>query len=276
MTYLKRIFCTIVVLLGSYLVYLYTHREFNPDAFAHAIVQHERFPLSPASLSPNELKAILSQKFSYLGFGKQMTVYESEDHNYVIKFFNPRPPLRKTRFQSLRKIKYFCSLKWFSEAYFKKKTRLHKLFQRHALAFNELRDETALVYLHLNASTAPDVELHIVDKSGTLYILDPQSVPFVLQKKAILASDFLHSLSDPQHAYTALHTLFASRARKHFTDRIQTLHNNYGFINGQAVQLDFGRIKKDEALDEDKELTRIFHSLQKSWPIFREQVEDNP
>ena len=262
-------------MIGFYLSYLYTHRQFQPEQFKNPIVQRMAVELSSDQIDKDRLRSILNQKFSYLGFGKQMTVYESEDRLYVIKFFNPRPPLKKEWFHSYKKIKYFCTFKWLSRAYFKRKERLHKIFKRHALAFNELRDETALVYVHLNRLTAPNHLLEVVDQNGSTHFLNLDEAPFALQRKVTLAGHRLRQLASQNNleeinkAFEMLQRLFAERSNKKFTDRIQTLNNNYGFLDDRAIQIDFGRIWKDENLNADEETERILNQIRRSWPLFR-------
>jgi hypothetical protein len=271
---LLTLFSLVVLTIGIYLSYLYTHREFTPKQFKHPIVQGMAIEISTQGIDKDQIHSILNQKFSYLAFGKQMTAYESENHDYVIKFFNPRPPLKEEWFHRYKKIKHFCTLKWFSRAYFRKEERLHKIFQRHKIAFNELREETALVYVHLNKSTAIKHTLEVIDQKGIAHSLDLENVPFALQKKVKLAGSHLRYLNDQndiegiRKAFRELEQLFTSRSNKKFTDRIQTLNNNYGFLGDQAIQIDFGRIWKDETLNPEEETEKILSAIKNSWPLF--------
>jgi hypothetical protein len=59
--------------------------------------------------------------------------------------------------------------------------------------------------------------------------------------------------------------LFAQRAKKGFTDRHQTLYNNFGFIGGEAIQIDLGRIDKDKDIlqSPEQEISRVYANLER-------------
>ncbi len=258
--FLYSLLCVAVVGIG-HLLYLYTHREFKPDQFSHPFILTREGPAT----SQAEVSHILKQTFVYCGHGKQMTAFESEDGRYILKLFNPRPVLKKSKFRDYKRLKRLISLKWISHAYFKKRERLEKLFKRYEIGFDHLREESGLVYVHLSASTELNQPLQLIDQKGKSYTIDLKQTPFVLQKKAILVFAYLDKLLQQgevlkaKEAVLQLRNLFVSRAKKGYTDRIQTLHNNYGFVDGQAIQIDLGRIVKDEIiqLSPEKEIKRV-------------------
>src|SRR3989344_6079777 len=77
-------------------------------------------------LSQDQLHAILTQPFSYLGKGAQCYVLQSADGRYVIKLFRYDASLRQ------------CPAK------------REKLFTACLLAYHRAREETGVLYLHLN------------------------------------------------------------------------------------------------------------------------------
>jgi hypothetical protein len=258
-----------VVLLSSHLLYLYTHREFTPTDFKGNFVRG--FEEKGYAPDAQVIKA-LAQSYTYLGHGKQMTAFESADHQYVIKFINPRPVLKENVFHKIKGLKRLCSLKWFSSAYFKKNERLTKLFKRYQVAFQELKEESGLVYIRLDPSISLPQEMDLIEKEGKHHRLPLKDCPFVLQKKAIVATKLFQQLSENgdqeglKKCGEQLFDLFLSRAKKGYTDRIQTLHNNYGFVDGKAIQIDLGRIWKDEEVENmpKKEMERIVTNVTKS------------
>src|ERR1043165_955934 len=100
------------VISAAHLLYLYTHSDFRPSDFYFDGNLISDISV-PAALK-EEAKKILDQKFFYLGHGNQMTAYESEDHQYVIKFFNPRPVIREKKWKKIETWRRLCSLKWIS------------------------------------------------------------------------------------------------------------------------------------------------------------------
>jgi hypothetical protein len=270
-------FSCLVCATFGHLLYLYTHREFRPDEFGSALVQKNTVILPQQEEKEKaRIQHILNQSFSYLGLGKQMTAYESSDHVYVLKFFNPRGRLKEKWFHDLNELKFLCSLKWLSSAYFRRSERLTSLFERYAIAFKEMKEEAGLVYVHVNQQTALNQIVKVVDKGGAIYFVNLKDTPFVLQRKAELAGERLIRLQKQndrkgmKKALAQLKALFVLRASKGITDRIQTLHNNYGFVGNKAIQIDVGRIRLDEQVKRDPqaEVDRILSNIQATWGPF--------
>lgn len=268
---MKKAWLALVVILPiGHLIYLYAHREFAPSDFRHPFVLQLTGRVS--SVEREEVLHILNQPFHYCGAGKQMTAFESADERYVIKFFNPRPLLREKWFHSFKKMAHFNSSRWISNAYFKRKQRLLKLFDRYQMAYDDLRDESGLVYVHLNQSTYLGKTLTLIDQKGAEHTLSIVQYPFVLQKKAKLVNAEFNALMQAgdserlKERVEQLYALFRSRATKGFTDRIQTLHNNYGFVGDRAIQIDLGRIHKDEEISKDpsEEIERVNSGVKES------------
>ncbi len=263
---------TLCVLIASYLLYLYQHREFTPTELEHTLVSDHLVDLPRMNeIDKERVINILHQPFSYLDLGQQMTAYESADHQYVLKLFNPRSKLRTSVFRDWKKIKSLLSKKWFLSAYFQKKQRLLKLYERYAFAFREMKEEVGLVYVHLSpASQLSFPFVTVSDKDGTSYTLDLCNRPFVLQRKAELALvRFDRQMRENdwdglQISLTELKNLFWFRAKKGITDRNQTLHNNYGFVGDKAIQIDVGHVRVDKQVlaNPASEVEKVIHRIQ--------------
>lgn len=269
-------FCAIVLglgaCLGGHLFYLYFHQQFEPKDFRHEFVFSNNAPtLTPNQALKEQASDILNQRFFYVGHGHQMTAFESEDHRYVLKLFNPRPALNPEVFQSIRGMKHMCSLKWISHAYLKRQPLIRQLANSYKIAFEELKEETGLVYIHLDDSTCLSKAVHLSTKKGAQEWLQLDKVPFILQAKAEIAADRIglllreNRIEEAKTALANLYTFFEERARKGITDRQQTLYNNYGFIGDRVVQIDVGRIRKDENIQKmpGAEIKRVFGHINK-------------
>jgi len=223
-----------------------------------------------SGLDYSQLDSILSQPFHFLGQGKQMTAFESADGKYVLKFFNPMRPLKGKWYTSWKQWKKCTSLKWISHEWFQKKARLKKLFQRHRLAFDFLREETGLIFVHLFPSERINHLVHILDQKGKMHIFFLNTTPFVIQKKATLVPVYLNDLlrqnklEEAKFAILQLQELFAKRLEVGVTDRIQTMENNYGFVKNKPIQIDIGRIQIDADLQKNstEEKLRILGNFQ--------------
>ncbi len=258
-----------LIVILSLAIHLVSHfkTNFHPQDFQHGF--HPSFSTHVQNVDDHKIHSVLSQPFTYLSQGKQVTVFESADQQYVIKLFNPMRPLKKGWYSKIGLWKHYCSLKWILRERFNKQERLKKLFERHKMAYELLKNETGLVYVHLNPSKLADQTLQITDNKGQLHVLYLKKTPFILQKKAELVSKRLSQLLElgkTEEAKAHIQTLrsfFMERAKKGITDRIQTIHNNYGFIGNQPIQIDVGRIRYDEKIKHspDIELKRILKGL---------------
>jgi hypothetical protein len=186
--------------------------------------------------------------------------------------------IKENWFHQFAKLRRLNSLKWITNTYVRKVQRLKKYFLRYEMAFKDLREETGLVYVHLDPSTCLSKSMDIVDKEGSLHLVELDAYPFVLQKKVELTMHHLDRLvksgdvESAQKSVEQIYELFLSRAQKGYTDRLQTLHKNYGFFEGRAVQLDVGRIRKIPAIAEkpiqemERIISNITPSLEKPYP----------
>lgn len=201
------------------------------------------------SSSLDEIKPVLAQKFHYLSKGAQCYVFESEDHQYVIKFFRqslyhlpqfythlPLPTALKNRIE--KKLK-------------KKKAAYEKDFQSYKIAYQHLREETGLIFLHLNSSKNGHFPFTIVDKLGIEHQIDLHEYEFYVQRKADLVLqkiDFLMHNNSSEFTKEAIHSLFtliAKRFDKGIQDTDPNMKKNFGFIGNQAVQIDIGRFSTE-------------------------------
>jgi hypothetical protein len=263
----------ILGLMGGHLVYLYNHREFSPPDFRHPYILKSE-DRAPDGATKQKISQILDQKFTYLGSGTQMTAYESADHQYVIKFFNPRNTIKKSWFHHYSRLREMSSLKWITKTYFEKEERLQKLFKCYRLAFRDLREESGLIYLHFDRSSSLSQKIDVAHQDGKEYLIDLDSCPFVLQKRVDIAMEHLKeqlakgAIEEAKKDVRQIYQLFLTRAQKGYTDHRQSLFKNYGFADGRVIQLDVGRIKHDERIKKmpHKDLERIVANLSKQLP----------
>lgn len=261
---------TLVFLHLMNLFVLHFGERFHPSDFDHGFKKSYQTRVS--GLDYSKLDSIFSQPFHYLGHGKQMNAFESADGTVVLKLFNPMRPLKKGWYKRWKYWQRYSSIKWISREWFHKKERLEKLFTRHKIAFEKLKDETGLVFVHLTPSKRVNHLVTVIDNKGKTHILELGNTPFVLQEKAKLVPVYLNelvgknALDEAKRAISSLKNLFERRIALGITDRIQTMENNYGFVGNKPIQIDVGRIRIDESLFENpnEERSRILNNFQ-SW-----------
>jgi hypothetical protein len=261
-------------LMGGHLAYLYYHREFSPPDFRHPFILKLE-SRAPDEATKKRVAQILEQNFTYLGSGTQVTAFESADHQYVLKFFNPRNTIKENWFRRYSRLRQMNSRKWIIRTYFGKEDRLLKFFECHRLAFRDLKEESGLIYLHFDKSSCLSKKVDVVDHDGKKYLVDLDICPFILQKKVKIAQTHLEEqlargdMTGAKEGVRQIYQLFLTRAQKGYTDRRQSLVKNYGFAGGRAVQLDVGRIKLDEQVKKMplKDLERIIVNLSEQLPM---------
>lgn len=209
----------------------------------------------------------LAQKFTYLEKGGQSYVFVSEDGNYILKMFRGS----KLQFGFLNpRLKQ------------KAEEDLKRTLDSYEIAFDALSDETGLVAIHFNDQ--PDQTIEIIDKLKISHKIEASSVPFIIQRRAVLVKERISQLmekNDLQGAKEHLQSLFSlirNRMEKKIEDLDPNLAKNFGFIGNQAIEIDGGRFSKVQipTLDpierskEDlqhwinanyPELSKTFHSL---------------
>ncbi len=208
------------------------------------------------AIEPEHIQ-IFSQPFYYLAKGAQSYVFASEDGQTVIKFFriyHLSPPFWITAFAfplpcmpyKIRKI-------------LDKRQELEKDFQSYKIAYDEMKEETGLVYLHLNKTNTLKQSVTIYDKLGIAHQLPLDEMEFLVQKRATLVFPAIDQLMKTEgidaakEAISALVKLLALRCSKGIFDKDPDLNTNFGFLGRIPVQIDIGRFRKQEEKNLDRE-----------------------
>ncbi len=225
------------------------------DGFSVARI-HSELPYNPAWETPpptdeiqKELDAALSQKFHYLACGGQCFAFSSEDGNYVIKFFKHRirKPYSYLLYAKLPGI--------FGEMQKRKLDRalvkLTRDFTSYKIAYEDLLEETALIYLHLNKGTHLNRTVTIVDKIGIAHQISLDGIEFIVQKKAQLVYPHIADLmkagktADVRQSFRAVLNVIVSRCKKGVFDEDPKIHRNLGFLGDKPIFIDTGRFIRD-------------------------------
>lgn len=196
---------------------------------------------------PQEL---ISQEYTFLGKGVQCYAFESEDKKTVLKVFKHYHAWPSN--DTLKKM----PLPSFLEGYRAKSLaarykRINSIFSSCKIAMEELKEETGMLYLHLNKTAHIGKKLTLVDKIGIKYEIDLDTTPFLLQKKGVLLFDKLTELiksgetERTQEAIRSMLTLIATRCQKGISNTDPILNRNVGFFGMQAIEIDTGSFAKN-------------------------------
>lgn len=197
-----------------------------------------------------EVVSILQQPFHYLGKGCQSYVFLSEDGRYVIKF------LKLQRFRPqfyLKALSFIPSIeKRFKQKTLEKREKLDALLNSWKIAYNDLKKETGLIYLHLNVEDSFNYPIKIVDKMGFKHTINPKEVAFLVQKRAtMLCSEIKDQMAkgDLKHSQSLLDNLIVtllSEYERGLGDNDHALMQNTGVIENQPLHIDVGQFSKEE------------------------------
>jgi hypothetical protein len=199
------------------------------------------------------IKKILSQPYSYLDNGVQSFVFASSDGEYVIKFFRHDHldgPFWLTPNQKA-----------------KKQAQLHQEFLSYKLAYENLRNQTGLVFLHLNKTNDLHQTLDLVDKLGIHHPIPLDKYEFLIQKRASLLYTALNQmieenrLSEAKDTLSKLVRLLAQRTENGISDKDPDLITNFGVIGTEPIQIDVGRFSQREPKLDKDEIIRITDRL---------------
>jgi len=193
-------------------------------------------------IEPNQqVNEILNQPFYFLDKGAQCFVFESKDGEYVIKLFRyDHPP---------------------------KDEKIIDLFNACKMAYDQLRYETGLVYIHLNPTPMNLPLLHCKDAIGRSYKFDLNQMRFALQKKA---KDFRETLveakQNPEQMQKRIDELLAllqARTAKGVINVDSQLSRNFGFLENQAIEFDFGNFRYSSSFNQKREIKRFSNRLRR-------------
>lgn len=223
----------------------------------HKIESHfpydERYAVNaPTDEQKEEVQKILSQRFTFLGDGGQGYSFLSEDGEYVLKFFK----LHHMRVPTLfTKLPLFGPLKKAQQDFITYREKNHeKIFGSCRIAYEKLKEETGLVYLHLNKTQDEHPTVMVVDPIGIAHPVALDKTAFALQKKAHVA--FRHvkqaMLSKDEKAVKTTIDNFVSfvgkRCQKGVEDLDAGFKRNYGMIGDKLIEIDIGSFCQNDAL----------------------------
>ncbi len=209
-------------------------------------------------IEKKDTETALSQSYRFLGGGGQCFTFVSQDEKYVIKFF---------------KQKAFLPRHWLSLNLQKVKGKRDRVFSAFRLSFDHLSEETGMLYIHLNPTQHLYKTVLFSDISGKEHLLNLDELQFVVQKKADLANGHIDALvasndmDGAKHAIDQLLSLCMRLHDKGVRNRDPNFRSNYGFVDGNPIVVDVGRMAyAEKSAEEDlrrfKEKFRIYLATQ--------------
>lgn len=206
-----------------------------------------RWETKPLSQEEHDkIAQILDQPFHFLGSGTQFYAFESQDGQTVIKFIkhNRRRPVTW-----INHVKFPICDQWRKNLILKREKRLYELMNSCKLAYNHLKEETGLIYVHLNKTPEWNKQLTITDSIGIAHTVDLNTTEFLLQKKATLFCETVaNNLTEGEKYIDALLHLITSHCRKGIANLDLIINRNLGIHQGKVLAIDFGSLFENPRL----------------------------
>lgn len=266
---IKFFIATLLYIGLQQLIELKTHGFCLQRILADDLPFQAKWETLPLSIEEQgEVDDLLSQPYRMIGAGSECFAFASADGKAVIKFFkldHTRPiyfhrgvfledhskltgtlsnhPLVRLSLPAPfdQSLKRFLGIREF---------RIERTFSSIHLAYENLKEETGLIYLHLNPTDHLQKTLTLYDACGIAHSVDLDTCKFFLQKRAVPLEQHFASLqkkrADDEAALSidSLIQMLSRRCKKGFADR-DIVNRNFGYIGTQAIEIDSGSFRKN-------------------------------
>jgi hypothetical protein len=232
-----------------------------------------------------QVETLLRQPYRYLGKGCQSYVFLSDDGRYVLKFLKYqrfRPSLYLDAFSFIPSVETYRKRKIVA-----KRKKLDLLLKSWKIAYEHLKAETGVVYVHLNATDSFNNPIYITDKAGFKHAIDPNSVVFLLQRTAKMLCESIEekmesgNLAGAKCLLDRLILTLRQEYERGFGDHDHALMQNTGVSEDQPIHIDVGQLDfderfKDPAVYQEELFSKTFKFriwLSKHYPELEQHLE---
>lgn len=276
---------TALICFGLVRVYYRLTDDFRLANMTYEIPHHKEWEIEPlAETDQKKLNEILNQKFYYLGKGAQSYVFTSEDQKYVIKFFKFKHLKPSLFVDLLPAVPPFANFK--IKEKLRKDRKLNSVFNGYRLAYGLHKDESALVYLHLNKTDNLKRSVVVKDKIGLTHVIDLDPIVFLIQEKGETLRTVMHQalkkgdLATAKKRVRQIMDLYHSEYQKGIFDHDHGVMHNTGFVLEKPIHLDVGKLNRDDTIRDvavyKKDLQIIYNKIDKwykdNYPEYREEL----
>lgn len=251
---MKKKFCvTICVMTLSVLMiygigraYFYITDGFAVSNITSDLAYDNRWNIRPLNKGQwKEVEEALAQPYHYFSKGCQSYVFESEDRRYVLKF------IKYQRFRNHFWVDWMGSLplvdRYIAEKNRKKQKKLENILTGWCIAYEELKAETGVVYVHLNKTNDMLGTLRIIDKMGVEHELHLDEMEFMVQRKARMLTETIHQMmaneeiDGVKNLLARLLKTILFEYERGISDNDQALMQNTGVLDGVPIHIDLGQ-----------------------------------
>lgn len=247
----------VLISYGAGRLYFYLTDGFNLTNIQSDLGFHPEWEVRPLNgEEKREFEKAIDQPYHYLGKGCQSYVFASADGQYVAKFF---------KYQRCRLALWFVHfpplpaiVKYRQEKEERKWNKLNGVIQSWKTAFEHLKEETGLIFVHLNKTTTLGRELTVYDKTGTMHRIALDEMEFCIQKRAKMLCHVLldykqgNQLLQAEQLIDQLLSLIVSEYRRGLADNDHALMQNTGVAQGKPVHIDVGQFVCDATVKQSE------------------------
>jgi hypothetical protein len=260
-----------------------------PFALSHIVPSHSAALHIAASNIPtedeNKIQQVLKQSFSYLGQGHQTYAFLSEDKQYVLKFFN------FARMEAREPIEWLPSVFFIADIQNHTQKRRIKKFNRvfigYKTAYEDDRDNTGVVYVHLQKTHYLQRDVFVKDNKHNSYRISLDDTIFIVQKKIDLTREVLNNLLKQndipgfKKRISQIISLYLSEYKRGLYDSDHNIMSNTGFDAERAYRLDVGRLTHNDDIHIPEQYKadlqkimdkRILKWIHKKYPKYYEEL----
>ena len=249
----KQLFKLSLYILGFMLAKSFSESKTNGFTFTRIDRDITYDPVLETPSDFKEKEAVFSQPFYFLDRGGQSYVFISQDQTLILKFFKKHYNIPDPLIQFIDSL-LPQSLKTYRFQFLKtRKEKFYPLFESCKLAHTYLKEETGLLYVHLNPTT--DLPpLQVIDCLGIKHFVNANTTSFLIQKRADLIFSHIeeklaaHDLNGAKHLIHNMIEYIKRRSQQGIGDKDNGLKRNYGYIGDKAVSLDLGSFVFDDSL----------------------------
>ncbi|MBN1915053.1 MAG: hypothetical protein JW769_04115 [Parachlamydiales bacterium] len=259
----KRFFVIVFILMSALFIakgWQLISDGFRQDKIYHDFPHESQWEVSFSPQQEKEIMAILDQPFHYLGKGCQVYVFASQDQKYVIKFIRYhkyRLPFWIAYTDFFQKGKeYVVSRRDHRQRGYYNSLRSYKI------AYEQLPEETATLYIHLNRTFHLHKKLPIIDRLGRHSSLDLDNTGFIVQKRVMPLEPYLLQMkkdqktSETEKIIGSFLEMVEHLYDKGMTNKDYNCLKNAGYLEGKIIAMDIGSFYPQNGLEDPHEFQK--------------------
>lgn len=256
MKYLKYLSLPLLIFIGVFTtgkLFFALTDGFTIDNITSEFAYREHWIEPKSSSEERDLfLSVMNQKFHYLGRGAQAYAFLSDDGKYVLKIVKQKHLKLKKWEDLVLRLPFLSSIREGKLA--RRKAKVENVLNSSKISFEDLKNETILIYMHLKKTDDLNTLVTITDKLGIPHTINLDDMEFVVQKKADLALPYLENLlakGDTEAFHKALRDIIDLRVKisqQGIRDKDTGFLNNMGFFEEKPVIIDIGQFAKDATI----------------------------